>query len=394
MNQEGKNQKSIRTQNLMQALRIIIFQGPCSRKELAQQMDLSKMSITNIVNTFLAKGIVVEVEPDIDKPVTSGPKPVLLQLAPGRMVSIGIHITEYSINSQLFDIAGGTLCEKKILLEDINSRIQFVNILKHLIDQLLEYKKTREIHIIGIGITDNHFINRAEGTVVFKGNQLGIDIEFIKSSLEQKYNLPVYLEHEQMGALLMEMAYGLCDYNKKMYFLTISDEIRGAFTNEYYIQRGCVGLSGIVGHMSIKSDGLKCSCGNRGCYERYGSIAALLKDSNCATIKELNNSLQIREPSALRALENFIQATTIAITNIVNLYDPEEVVICGRVLELHESILKKIEYLVNNSIFFRKQRSISLIPSKLKSYDYNKGAAALVFYYIETNKDFISYICD
>ena len=394
MNQTGNNQKNIRTQNMLQALKIIIFEGPISRKELAQQMGLSKMSISNIVNTFLAKGMVKEVASDSDMPANSGPKPLLLQIASGVMVAIGLHITEYAIYGQLFDVVAGVQIEKKILMEDIHSKANFINNIKLIVDQLMEYGKTRNLHIIGIGITENHFVNRKEGLVVFKGNRFGIDSEFITKNLEQDYKVPIYLEQEHMGTLLTEMAYGVCDINKKLYYLQISDEIRGAFTCGYYIQKGCVGLSGMTGHISIKYDGPKCSCGNRGCYERYGSIPALLKNSNCSSISELNSHLQNREPTALRAIETFIQVTSTAITNLVNLYDPEAFVITGKMLQLDHSVFKKIEYLVNNNMFFRNQRSISIIPTKLTEDDYKKGSAVLVFYRIVSDKDYISSICD
>ena len=393
MNLEGRNQKGMRLENLMRTLRILVFQGACSRRDLAQQLGLSKMSITNIINTFLSVGLVVEVDSHEVKPSTSGPKPVLLKVAAGKLVAIGIHITEYFINGQLYDAEEGAICEKKVLIDNVNSKTQFMNSIKEIVDQLVECAKSKNISIAAIGITDNYFINREEGSVVFKGNQLGIDDNYLKNNLKQRYSLPIFLEHERMGLLLTEMAYGLYNHSKKYYFLAISNEIRGDFTSGYNIQKGCVGLSGMVGHMSIKCDGPRCSCGNRGCYEQYGSMEALLKDSNCSSIKEFNSSLANREPSALRALESFIQVTTIAITNLVNLYDPEAVVITGSILELDSSVLKKIEYLVNNSIVFRKQRSISIIPSQMREKDFNKGAAILAFYEMAADKDYINSLC-
>ncbi len=394
MNLEGKNQKSIRIENLMQALRIIAFQGPCSRKELTQQMGLTKMSITNIVNTFLSRGLVTEVEIAVDQHMSSGPRPFLLKIATGKLVAIGIHITEYSINGQLYDMADGVLLERKIVTESIHSKAYFLSSIKQLVDELMEYQLLNSLQVVAIGITDDYFINRVQGSVSFKGNQLGIDINFIRSNLEQKYQVPIYIENMHIGILLTEMAFGFYDSNKKYYFLSISDEIRGAFTSEYYIQKGCVGLSGMVGHMSIKFDGPRCSCGNRGCYENYGNIAGLLRDSNCSSIEELNNNLANREPLALRALENFIQVTTIAITNIVNLYDPEIIVVGGNVLKLDKSILKKIEYLVNDSFVFRKQRTISIIPSTLTEYHHQKGAAIMAVYQMTGNKDYVRMICE
>ena len=258
----------------------------------------------------------------------------------------------------------------------------------------MEYANKKDVHIAAIGITDNYFINREEGTITFKGNQLGIDTYSIQNSLEQKYQIPIYMENEKMGMLLTELAYGRYDSKNKNYFLCISEDIRGAFTSEYFIQKGCVGLSGMVGHMSIKCDGPRCRCGNRGCYEHYGSIEVLLKDSNCDSIEELNTSLKHREPAALRALENFVQATTIAITNIVNLYDPETIVVTGKILQLDASVLKKIEYLVNDSFFFHKQRTISIISSELSEDNYKRAASILALYKTVKNKEYITSLCE
>lgn len=394
MNLNGINQKSIRMDNLLKVLRILAFQGPCSRKDLALQMGLSKMSITNLVNTFIKEGIVMELEPDLDRPVSVGPRPVLLQIVPGKLVAIGIHITEYSITGQLCDVVEGVLYEKKIPMEGITSKIHFLTSIKHITEDLMKYGSDVGLNIISIGITDRNYINRTEGSVVFKGNQLGIDVGCIRNSLEQKYKIPVYMENEKLGILMTEIAYGNYSLNEKCYFIFISDEIRGCFISDYHIQKGAVGLSGQLGHMCIKYDGPKCSCGNRGCYENYGSITALLNDSNCVSIKEINNSLESREPQVLRALENFVQATTVALTNIVNLYDPESIIVVGQAVELDKSVFKKIEYLVNNSFVFRKNRSITVTPSAFSELDYQKGASIVGFYMLLTDVNCMRHYYD
>lgn len=392
MNLDGINQKSIRMDNLLKVLRMLAFQGPCSRKDLAQQMGLSKMSITNLVNTFIKEGIVVELKPDDKKHVSVGPRPVLLQIAPGMLVAIGLHITEFSITGQLCDVVEGVLYEKKVPMDGVVTKIQFFNRIRQVTEELIKYGSAAGFHIVSIGITDRHYINRTEGTVVFKGNQLGIDVDGIRNSLERQYNLPVYIENEKLGILLTEIAYGNYPLNKKCYFVYLADEIRGCFISDYYIQKGTVGLSGQLGHMCIKYDGPKCRCGNRGCYENYGSIPALLNDSNCSSIKELNTSLENREPQVLRALENFIQATTVALTNIVNLYDPETIVVVGKAVELDSSVFKKIEYLVNNSFVFRKNRSITISPSKFSEKDYYKGASMVALYLLLTDDNYMRYL--
>ncbi len=338
------------------------------------------MCITNLASIFIEKGFVVEEKLEKDKQATTGPRPILLKITPGRFAAIGIHVTEDRIRGMLVDVSMGLLHETSRVLDYVTSKTQMLAYIKDIIDECKNYDCGQKIHIVAIGITDRNYFNRSEGSVNFRGNSLGIDREYIKTSLDKIYNLPIYIENEHVGMLLTEMAYNHCDIDRKYYFINISREISGAFATRFYFQLGSLGLSGQVGHMSINCDGPKCKCGNRGCYDQYGSIRVLLRDSNCTSIEEFNNNLSNREPQALHALEGFIQASAVAITNIINLYDPEVVIIVGEVLRLDPTVLIKIEYLVNNRFVFRNHRNVQLLPSRVNENDYCRGTAVMAYY--------------
>src|SRR5699024_5695034 len=112
--------------------------------------------------------------------------------------------------------------------------------------------------------------------------------------------------------------------------------------------KGLRGFSGELGHMTIEKDGIDCRCGNQGCWELYASEKALLEraDKNGysqATLEQLIAAADNGEAKAIQLFENLGDYLGVGITNIIHIFNPEQVVI-GNVLQLAEKhILPAIE---------------------------------------------------
>ncbi|BBF44460.1 xylose-responsive transcription regulator, ROK family [Lachnospiraceae bacterium KM106-2] len=145
------------------------------------------------------------------------------------------------------------------------------------------------------------------------------------------------------------------------------------------LYRGNNGYACEAGHMSINYNGERCSCGNRGCYELYATEGRLLKKSKSKDVRDMMNKYVHKDPLTIRVMDEFIQVTSIAMTNLINIFDPECIIVGSSAASFHKNIIKQIEYLVNLSCIQRRQKYIKVSASNLKDTSIVIGAGSIVF---------------
>lgn len=99
----------------------------------------------------------------------------------------------------------------------------------------------------------------------------------IKEELEEELHCPVRAANDANCALLGERWLGAARGEENVILLTIGTGVGGGILTDGHLLNGARGIAGEIGHIVIKEDGELCSCGNRGCLERYGSAAALTR---------------------------------------------------------------------------------------------------------------------
>lgn len=125
------------------------------------------------------------------------------------------------------------------------------------------------------------------------------------------------------------------------------------------IYRGVNGFAGEMGHLTIDYNGLKCSCGNKGCWELYASEKALLhtfqQNNRINTSQELIHLANQNDPDVLMALQNFGFYLGIGLTSILNTFNPQAVIIRNDIVEALPMVMNSIR----NSISSRSNDQFS-----------------------------------
>ncbi len=89
--------------------------------------------------------------------------------------------------------------------------------------------------------------------------------------------MPVFVENEANAGAHGEKEFGVAKNYENLIYVSVSTGIGIGIIMKNELYRGVKGLAGEMGHITIDLNGLKCSCGNRGCWELYASEKALLK---------------------------------------------------------------------------------------------------------------------
>jgi glucokinase len=130
----------------------------------------------------------------------------------------------------------------------------------------------------GIGIGAAGFVGEDRSTVRFAPN-----IDWREEPLGQHVralvDLPVVVENDANAAAWGEFRFGAGEDTDDLLLITIGTGIGGGIVHQGQLFRGGFGVAAEIGHMRVVPDGILCGCGQRGCYEQYGSGSALVRDA-------------------------------------------------------------------------------------------------------------------
>ncbi len=157
----------------------------------------------------------------------------------------------------------------------------------------------RHVSVAAIGIGAAGWVSADQATVVFAPH-LSWRNEPLGDRLSISLSLPVVVDNDANAAGWAEWRFGAGRGERHLVMITLGTGIGGALVVNGQIQRGKFGLAGEFGHMQVVSDGHRCACGNRGCWEEYASGRALIREARAIMD---TRSRGAKELSALAALE-------------------------------------------------------------------------------------------
>lgn len=130
----------------------------------------------------------------------------------------------------------------------------------------------------GIGIGAAGFVGEDRSTVRFAPN-IDWREEPLGEHVRALVDLPVVVENDANAAAWGEFRFGAGEDTDDLLLITIGTGIGGGIVHRGQLFRGGFGVAAEIGHMRVVPDGILCGCGQRGCYEQYGSGSALVRDA-------------------------------------------------------------------------------------------------------------------
>jgi len=215
-----------------------------------------------------------------------------------------------------------------------------------------------EVESVGVGIPG---IASDTGEII-KCTNMGWHHVPFREVFNKYYNKPVFVDNDANVAALAESVAGVSAGTSSSVFITIGTGIGSGIIIDGKIWKGCHGIGGELGHVIFDLDGVPCSCGNHGCLERYCSATAIIRmgreavklhpDSLLLKLAE-NDPLKINakmvfdaarqeDPVAVEVYHRFVCYLAQAVASVVNLIDPEVIVLGGGVSKAGSFLLKPL----------------------------------------------------
>jgi glucokinase len=179
-------------------------------------------------------------------------------------------------------IAGGGVEDAGTILEElrVESPATDVHAIEEAIEKLVTELRTRhDIAAVGVGAAG--YIDRTRSVVLFAPNLAWRDLD-LKADLERQLDLPVVVENDANAAAWGEFQFGAGHDVDDLLLVTVGTGVGGGVVLDGSLYRGAFGVGAEIGHMRVVPDGIRCGCGNRGCFEMYGSGTALVREARAA----------------------------------------------------------------------------------------------------------------
>jgi glucokinase len=196
----------------------------------------------------------------------------------------------------------------------------------------------RDFEIDCIGISTAGQVDSKNGKIIFASDNLpdytGTELS---KDLKNFTGLDCYIENDVNAAALGELWKGSHRETDTFLFLTLGTGIGGAIIINGKLFKGAGGSAGEAGHIIINENGTECTCGSRGCYEKYASVSAFIKNyCRIAGLREnsvggefIMNRVREKEPAALRAYDEFIDHIVSGLVSLATFLDPGLIIIGG-----------------------------------------------------------------
>jgi len=214
----------------------------------------------------------------------------------------------------------------------------------------------------------------------------------LKKELERLLHVPIYIENDANAAALGEQWRGAASGIKSMILLTLGTGVGGGIVLNNKIWHGADGMAGEIGHMTLIPDGRQCSCGNVGCLEMYASARGIIQSyqetltSSASplsdTLKEVTSekifvAALAGDPLARRVMKEMGRMLSIGIANLINIFNPEMIVIGGGVKDAWQLFIGATHEEVMKRAFQVPASRTQIVPSFLGDDAGMIGAAAV-----------------
>ncbi|NHA69945.1 ROK family transcriptional regulator [Phycicoccus flavus] len=358
------DQVAVRRHNLSLVLRHLRVHGDRSRARIAADVGLNKATVSSLVAELAARGLVVEGETERGGVGRPGR---VVEIAATTLVAVGAEVNTDYVSVLVTNLRGEAVAERRVALDtaamaatDVLSR------LAALCRTVLDPVVREGSDVVGLTLALPGIVAPATGTVDDAPN-LGWRGTPVVDVLRTALGDPVYpidLDNEANLSALAELEVRHPETARELILITGAVGVGGGVVTSGRLLRGGRGFAGELGHMHFEPDGRRCRCGRRGCWETVVGLGALLRAAAPASdpvrdpsvdvvqrLQQVRARAEQRQARTLRAIEQVGDALVRGCGTLVNLFNPEVLVLGGYFAELGPWFLPRLQAELAGEVF-------------------------------------------
>lgn len=231
-------------------------------------------------------------------------------------------------------------------------------------------EKRAGVKVAAVGIGSPGTIDSSDGVVVYSNNIKWENVPFA-GELERRLGAPVYMTNDANAAALGESYAGAGKNFESSIFLTLGTGVGGGIVLDGKLYEGGRSAGAELGHMLVKMNGLRCTCGRRGCLEAYASATALIRQTKSAMKRDENSvmwricggqlknvdgktafdGMRSGDKTAEKVVDGYISYLAEGVINLCNIFRPSAILLGGGICAEGDYLLKPLKEKVARGVF-------------------------------------------
>lgn len=386
------DQALVRSINLSTVLRCLWDGRPLSRADIAARTHLNKATVSSLVNDLQERGLVCE----LGQRASSGGRPAeLLDLNPQAGLIVGVEIGADFIYVILADWLAHIRWRRRRAIAPLASQETIIAALLDMLDEAVA--RAAGQRLLGVGLALRGLVDISRGVSVFFPNFQWRNVP-LRQIVHERCGLPVFVDNDANAAALGERLFGLARAADDFVYVVIGMGIGAGIYINGQMYRGAGGYAGEVGHTNLSLEHTRpCHCGARGCWETLANQYALIERVQAALAAQYPSLLASRhgraprlsverigqaaadgDQVALQALAETGAVIGVGIANLINIFNPQLVIVGGAMHTVLEHMLPAIRQQVAERAFREMSHMVTIEPGVHGRNACAIGAVALV----------------
>lgn len=359
-----------------------------SRTDLAKRSALTKPTVSAIVDALIQEGLVREAGFGVSAS-RKGRRARLLELNDAAAAFVGIH---FGVRHTAIGVADarGQIRATRVVRSFRGQAAQAIRTLPALVTELLKSASLSRSRLRGVGVAIPGLVEHATGTCVLAPNLRWYDVP-VRDALSRALRAPAAVRNITQAAAIAEGRLGAARGVRSYAWVYVGTGVGAALVVDGRVLYGKNGFAGELGHCAVVGNGVLCGCGRTGCLETVASGAAIeaAARATLSTWRALNAADGPRETDAhavgIAARAGHEEARRIlaragdylgmGISYLLNLFNPDMVVLGGRVILAGEYLVDRVRASVAQHAM--RADSIPIVPSTVGDDIMLRGAVLL-----------------
>ncbi len=356
-----------------------IYNGSSTITELSKELNLSIPTVTKIIGEMNEDGYINE----YGKLETSGGRhPILYGLNPESGYFIGVNMNRFSLDIGMINFKGDLIFHKANIPYDLQNTTQAFDTLCDIVAEQIAGFNIDHDKILNICIDVSGRVNPESG---YSYTIFNFSEQPLSEALTARIGYPVCIDNDTRALTYGEYIRGCVDGEKDIIFVNASWGLAIGIVIDGKIYSGKSGFAGEFGHIPAFDNEILCHCGKKGCLETEASGRALhrillervaggetsilsgkIADGEQITLDEIIDAINREDPLCIEILEEIGQKLGKQIASLINIFNPELVIIGGRLSLVDEYLTEPIKSAIRKYSLNLVNKDSLIAVSKLK----------------------------
>lgn len=324
------NQSRMKRQNRTSVIYALWKNSPISRTGLAKVTGLNKATITSIVSSLEEEGMIV---PSGSLKANVGRAQNLLMFNEQYGLCAGIVFRAPVMKIAISNIRAKILWSKDLPFSSSQSPLDVLAQMADLLEEGLATCRAYSGNLLGIGVGTASLLWPYD-KMLYAIHSINWRNIPVVEYLQHRFCVPIIADTTSNNAILGEKHFGAAKDMDHAIYLSVGYGIGGGILLEGQLYRGSNGFAGDLGHYVIDPSGPPCPCGKRGCWEVMASSIAPQEP-----FEKLADASEQGDGASIAALAQIGRNLGIGISNLINIFDPQLVVLGGDVVRAGDWVM-------------------------------------------------------